>query len=76
MQGLENCGEEPDVLQWEVTEGFQVKEGLDLIYTLKDLFGCCVEKRLSRCREEIRGSIKGLIQLPQQQTMVVAEIDR
>lgn len=55
MQDLAGYGEEPDFLQWEVIEGFQVKEGLDLIYTLKDRLGCCVEKRWSRRREEAGG---------------------
>lgn len=55
MQNLAGCGEEPDFLQWEVMEGFQVKEGLDLIDTLKDCLGCCVEKRSSRRREEAGG---------------------
>lgn len=52
MQGLGGYGEKSDFLQWEVTERFQVKEGLDLIYALKDLFVCCVGKRLSRYGEE------------------------
>lgn len=46
MQRLVGYGEKSGFLQWEVTEGFQVKEGLDLIYALKDLFVCCLGKKL------------------------------
>lgn len=56
-QGPCRSGGESDFLQWEVTEAFQARERLDLIYTFKDLLGNCVEKRLSRCREEAGGRL-------------------
>lgn len=56
-RALQGMVKESDFLQWDITEGFQVENWTRTWSddTFKDLRGCCVEKRLSRCRQETEG---------------------